>query len=135
MKKVLISLAIGFTIFTGCAGVSDVLEKLPNKYAYVSESHQQRWIMKNPLSVDSNLYVPCKIQEYKFNKNYIIAKIKFHYDMNCVVGFEESKRLKEGKIYYYIIDTVKNVRYGEFDSYEKFNEKLKALNVGLSLDK
>lgn len=135
MIKSLMSILISFVLFFGCAGVSDVLEKLPNKYSYVSESLEQRWIMKNPLSVDSVLYIPCQVLNYKYNKKYIIAKIKFHYNMNCVVGFKESKQLKEGEIYYYIVNTEKNIRYGEFDSYEKFNKKLKVLHVGLSLDK
>lgn len=134
MKKIIMSV-VGFVLVVGCAGVSDILDKLPNGYAYISESHQQKWIMKNPLSVDSNLYIPSVVVEYQHNQNYIIAKIQFHYDINCVVGFKESKRLKEGKIYYYIIDTVKNIRYGEFSDYHKLVEKLKKLKVDLHIEK
>jgi hypothetical protein len=135
MKKIVISSFLGLIIFMGCAGVSDIVEKIPNGYVYGSESKKQKWIMKNPLSIDSDLYIPCKILEYKYDENYIVAKIKFHYSMECIVGFKESKRLKEGKVYYYIIDTVKNIRYGEFDTYEKFIEKLKKLHVSLFLNK
>jgi len=135
MKKIAISSFLGFMIFVGCAGVSDIVEKIPNGYVYGSESKKQKWIMKNPLSIDSDLYIPCKILEYKYDENYIIAKIKFHYNINYgTIGFKESKHLKEGKIYYYIIDTVKNIRYGELDTYEKFIEKLKSLHVNLSLN-
>jgi len=134
MKKIIISIFMGFMVLTGCAGVSDVVEELPNEYVYGDEAPLQKWIMKNPLSLNSDLYIPCKVLEYKYNQNYIIAKIEFHYDMYCVVGFEESKRLKEGKVYYYIIDTVKNIRYGEFDTYEKFTKKLNILKVDLLLE-
>jgi hypothetical protein len=135
MNKIVIIGFLGLIIFMGCAGVSDIVEKLPNGYVYGSESKKQKWIMKNPLSIDSDLYIPCNISEYKYDENYIVAKIKFHYNMECIVGFKESKRLKEGRVYYYIIDTVKNIRYGEFDTYEKFIEKIQKLHVSLSLDK
>ena len=137
MEKIFMSV-VGFILFVGCAGVSDIYKDLPNGYTYISESPMRKSIIfedANSLDQQEKNYIPCKVLKYKYNQNYIIAKIQFHYDMSCVVGYKESKRLKEGYIYYYIIDTVKNIRYGEFDSYEKFNEKLKALNVGLSLDK
>lgn len=131
MIKILISILTVFLILKGCAGVSDVLEKLSNGYVYMSEAPKQKWIMKNPLSIDSDLYIPCQILEYKYNKKYIIAKIKFHYDINCVVGFNESKILKEGKIYYYIIDTEKNIRYGAFQNENTFRKTLNKLNIDL----
>lgn len=131
MIKILISIFTVFMIFKGCAGVSDVVEDLPNEYVYVDEAPQQKWIMKDPLSIDSDLYIPCQILEYKYNKKYIIAKIKFHYDINCVAGFIESKTLKEGKIYYYIIDTEKNIRYGAFQNENTFRKTLNKLNIDL----
>lgn len=119
-------------MFKGCAGLDDVAENLPNKYTYISEAPQQKWIMKSPLSIDSDLYIPCQILDFKYNKNYIIAKIKFHYDINCVVGFNESKTLKEGKIYYYILDTEKNIRYGAFEK-KDYMSKINELGVNLKL--
>jgi len=132
MKKIFIS-TIGLILFMGCAGVSDVVEEIPNNYVYGDEAPQQKWIMKNPLSIDSNLYIPCKILQYKYNQKYIISKIQFHYDMNCIVGFKESKSLKEGQIYYYIIDTVKNIRYGAFETKKEYLKKKKELNVKIEL--
>jgi hypothetical protein len=138
MKKIVISAFLGVIIFMGCAGVSDIYKDLPNGYVYISESSMQKSIIfedANSIEQQSKNYIPCKILEYKYDENYIVAKIKFHYNMECNVGFKESKRLKEGKVYYYIIDTVKNIRYGEFDTYEKFIEKIQKLHVSLSLDK
>jgi hypothetical protein len=112
-------------------GCWDIQEELPNGYIYSTESSQEMWIQKNPLSINSKSYIPCKILEYQYNKRYILAKIKFHYDMNCVVGFEESKMLTEGKIYYYIIDTQKHVRYGAYENISDFNYKLKELKINL----
>jgi hypothetical protein len=125
---------ISLVFMGGCS--SDIVKDLPNEYTYISETPMQKSIIfegATSLKQQEENYIPCKVIKYKFNQNYIISKIKFHYDMNCVVGFKESKRLKEGKIYYYILDTVKNIRYGEFDTYEKFNVKLKTLKVGLEL--
>lgn len=114
-------------------GCWDIRKELPNGYIYSTESNQQIWIQKNPLSINSKAYVPCKILEYKFNKKYILAKIKFHYDMDCVVGFLESKILTEGEIYYYIIDTQKHIRYEAFENKNDFDEKLKELKIKLKL--
>ena len=129
---------IAFLMLVSCGGgISDIVEDIPNGYAYGDEAPQQKWIMfedANSLEQQEKNYIPCKILKYKYNKKYIIAKIKFHYDMYCVVGFAESKQLKEGKIYYYIIDTIKNIRYGAFENYDKFNQKLKALNIDLKID-
>ena len=137
MKKIIMS-TVGFILFMGCAGVSDIYKNLPNGYTYISESPMQKSIIfedANSLRQQEENYIPCKILKYKYNQNYIVAKIQFHYDINCVVGFKESKRLKEGKIYYYIIDTVKNIRYGEFSDYHKLVEKLKKLKVDLHIEK
>lgn len=137
MKKIFMSV-VGLILFIGCTGVSDIYKDLPNGYTYISESPMQKSIIfedANSLEQQERNYIPCKILKYKYNQNYIIAKIQFHYDINCVVGYKESKRLKEGHIYYYIIDTIKNIRYREFTTYEKFNEKLKLLKVDLFLDK
>jgi hypothetical protein len=133
MIKVLTSIFIASIIILGCAGVSDIVEKIPNGYVYTDEASQQKWIMKNPLSVDTDLYIPCKILKYKYNRNYIIAKIQFHYDMNCVVGFKESKNLKEGEIYYYIIDTKNNIRYGAFKNKKYYLKMKKKLNIQIKL--
>ena len=138
MIKVLLSAFVGLIVFVGCGGVSDINEKLSNGYVYIDESPQQKLVMfdsANSLKQQEKNYIPCKILKYKHNKKYIIAKIRFHYDMNCgTIGFKESKQLKEGKIYYYIIDTVKNIRYGAFESYDDFSKQLKRLNVGLKID-
>ena len=76
--------------------------------------------------------LPCTIIKYKYDKKYIIAKIKFHYDINYgTIGFNESKILKEGKIYYYIIDTEKNIRYGAFQNENTFRKTLNKLNIDL----
>jgi hypothetical protein len=117
--------------FVGCL---DIRKKLPNGYIYLTESSQEMWIQKNPLSINSKSYIPCKILEYQYNERYILAKIKFHYDMNCVVGFEESKTLTEGKIYYYIIDSKKHVRYGAYENINDFNHKLKELKINLRFE-
>lgn len=117
---------------TGCgAGVSDIVEELPNGYVYGDEASKQKWIMKNPLSIGSELYIPCQVIEYKYDKQYIIAKIRFHYDQNFVVGFIESKVLKEGQNYYYIIDTKNNLRYGPYQSKEEFIKEITAMDIGL----
>jgi len=128
--------AIVLVILNGCAGVSDIYEELPNGYVYVSESKEQKVIVKNPLSLNSNLYVPSIILDYKYNRDYIIAKIQFHYNSrDGSIGFQEQKRLKEGNVYYYIIDTKRDMRYGEFSNYQTFLKKLKELNVSLVIDK
>lgn len=134
----LINIIAVLTLVNCGGGISDITEDISNGYVYSDEAPQQKWIMfenANSLEQQEKNYIPCKILKYKYNKKYIIAKIKFHYDMNCVVGFRESKQLKEGKIYYYIIDTIKNIRYGAFKNYDKFNHKLKVLKVELKIDK
>lgn len=131
MKKFIFSI-FSVIIMIGCgAGVSDIVEDLPNNYTYMSESLQQKLIMKNPLSIDSDAYIPCQVIDYKYNEQYIIAKIKFHYDMNCVVGFKERNILKEGKIYYYIIDTKKDIRYGAYKDLDELTKKKELLNIEL----
>ena len=136
MKKIFIGI-IGTVLFFGCAGVSDIYKDLSNRYMYVDEASKYKYIIfkkANSITEQESNTIPCTILEYKFNQNFIIAKIKFHYDINYgTVGFKESKRLEEGKIYYYIINTVKNIRYGEFDTYKKFNKRLEVLKVDLSL--
>jgi hypothetical protein len=127
---------IGLVLFLGCGGVSDAVEKLSNKYVYMDESNTQKFIMfegGSSLIEQEKNYIPCQILKYKDNKNYIIAQIKFHYEMGFVVGFEESKKLKEGQIYYYIIDTNKNVRYGPFEDKEIYMQQKKALNIKIKL--
>lgn len=121
-------------VIVGCAGVSDVYKKLTNGYIYVSESEKQKYITKNPLQVNSKLYIPCEVLEYKFNKRYIIAKIRFYYKSEYPVGFNENRQLKRGEIYYYIIDTINNKRYGAFDNFEQFNHMLKRLHIELVID-
>ena len=134
MRKNIIIGAFIALIYIGC-GVSDIVKKLPNEYVYMSESPSQKWIMNNDSkSIDAKDYIPCKIQKYVYDNKYIIAKIKFHYDMHCAVGFKESKVLKDGKIYYYIIDTSKDVRYGPFAKKEDFNKQKLKLGIKLKLD-
>lgn len=131
MIKFLLSV-FSLLLIQGCgAGVSDINQDLPNNYIYVSEAPEQKWIAKKPLSVNSNLYIPCRILKYKYDKRYIIAKIRFHYDQSSVVGFIESKALKEGKNYYYIIDTENNLRYGPYQSKEEFIKEITAMDIGL----
>ena len=115
----------------GCgAGVSDEFKKLPNGYVYIEESSKHKWIMKNPLPANSDLYVPCQVVNYHiYKKQYIIAKIKFLHDDICAVGFVESQYLKYDKLYFYIIDTKKEVRYGPFKTFANFKEQLNALNI------
>lgn len=130
--NIIISVFIAL-IYTGC-GVSDIVKKLPNEYVYMSESSSQKWIINNDSkSIDAKDYIPCKIVKYAYDNKYIIAKIKFHYDLNCAVGFSESKKLKEGNIYYYIIDTSKDVRYGPFATKENFDKQKLKLGIKLEL--
>jgi len=139
MVKGLISGFLGLIVFVGCGGVSDIYKDLPNGYMYVDEAPLYKYIIlkkAHTLIEQEENTIPCSVLNYTYNQNYLIAKIKFHYDMNYgTTGFKESKRLKEGQIYYYIIDTKKNIRYGAFDTYEKFAKKLKILKVDLSLEK
>ena len=130
-KNIIIS-ALTALIYTGC-GVSDIVKSLPNNYVYMSEAPVQKWIMHNPLGINSSNYIPCKIEKYTYDNKYIIAKIKFHYDMHCAVGYDESKTLKEGKIYYYIIDTSKDIRYGPFETKKAFDKQKQNLGVKLKL--
>ncbi len=132
VKKIL-SVIVLVVLFIGC-GVSDIVKDLPNKYVYMSEAPKEKWIMNNDSKViNSKDYIPCKIESYAYDKRYIIARIKFHYDMNCPVGFKESKTLKEGRIYYYILDTTKDQRYGPFEQKKEFVKKKRELAIGLKL--
>ena len=131
-KNILSSVSLA-VLLAGC-GVSDIVKDLPNEYVYSSESSNDKWIMNNDSkTIDAKDYIPCKIEEYAHNKRYIIAMIRFHYDINCPVGFKESKVLKEGKIYYYILDTLKDKRYGPFEQKKDFEEKKRELGVDLKL--
>lgn len=132
MVKNIILIMLSLIFFIGCS-VSDIVKTLHNNYVYTSESSKQRWIMKNPLSINSKDYIPCKIEKYSFDNNFILAKIKFHYDMNCVVGFDESKVLKEGNIYYYILNIKDDIRYGPFETKEAFNKQKQKLGIKLKL--
>ena len=127
-----------FGLMFSIVGCWDIQEELPNGYKYISEqgSIEYQYIIyekATSLIKQENNAIPCKILDYKFNKKYILAKIKFHYDMDCAVGFEESKILIEGKIYYYIIDTQKNVRYGAYKDKRDFDNKIKELKIELKL--
>ena len=120
-------------------GCWDIQEELPNGYKYISEQHTVEYeyiVFEEATSLieEEKNTIPCKVLNYKYNERYILAKIKFHYDMNCVVGFEESKTLTEGKIYYYIIDTKKHVRYGAYENINDFNHKLKELKINLRFE-
>jgi len=42
--------------------------------------------------------------------------------------YNQNKQLEEGKIYYYILDTKKHIRYGEYNKVT-FNKKIKELNM------
>ena len=60
MQKNIIIGALIALVYTGC-GVSDIVNKLPNKYVYMSESPTQKWIMNNDSkSIDAKDYIPCK---------------------------------------------------------------------------
>ena len=53
--------------------------------------------------------------------------------MHYTIGFNESKTLKEGKTYYYIIDTLKDARYGPFEEKKDFIIQKSKLGIKLNL--
>ena len=129
MKQILLS---GFLsiIIIGCW---DIQKELPHGYKYIDEvnNRSSKYIIfedSSSLKEQESNSIPCTIVKYKFNQNYILVKIKFHYDKNLNVGFNESKQLVEGKIYYYILDTKKHIRYGAYNKVS-FNKKIKKLNM------
>jgi len=133
MNKLVISFSL--LVFIGCGG-GDWSENLGNDYIYISESSKQEWIMFEGakfLEEANQNYIPCDIIDYRYNSQYIIAKIKFHYQNECVVGFKESKELKEGKIYYYIIDKENNLRYGAYSDKNSFKKQIQKLRIELEL--
>jgi len=125
-------------LFIGCIliiviGCWDIQNELPNGYKYIDKANSKsaKYIIledSSSLKEQESNSIPCTIVKYKFNQNYILVKIKFHYNKNLNVGFNESKRLEEGKNYYYILDTKKHIRYGEYNEVT-FNKEIKKLNM------
>ena len=129
MKKILL---IGL-ILLNITGCWDIQEEISSGYKYIEEVNNKnsKYILfegANSLKEQENNSIPCTILKYIVTKNYILVKIKFHYKKNFVVGFNESKHLIEGGIYYYIIDTKKHIRYGEYNKIN-FNKEMKKLNM------
>lgn len=65
--KIYIFLLLCLLIATSCGGISDYVKELPGGYEYVSESKTDQLIHGN------NILIPCTVNSYSYNKNFIVA--------------------------------------------------------------
>ena len=105
-----------------CGGwIGDSIEELPGTYEFVFEGGDFNYIYGG---VKNQKVIPCNVEKYNFNDDYIIAYQKACKD--CII--EHDVKQKEGSFYYWIIDVKKDTLYS-FSTREDYMEKRKELGV------
>lgn len=103
---------------------SDYTDDLGQGYTFVSESNANQFIYGNDTSGKNA--IPCTVEAFVFDENYIIAKQKDNPD--CM-----KEDLSNVPLSYWIIDKRNKMNYGPFDSLTFINKR-KELKVPPSLN-
>jgi len=109
-------------LLTSCGGwVGDSIEELPGTYEFVFEGGDYNYIYGG---VKNEKVIPCKVESYNYDKDYIIAYQKA--SKNCVI--EHNVKQEEGSLYYWVIDVKADTLYS-FSNKSDYLEKRKELGV------
>lgn len=129
MKHKMIVILICFFI-TGCVDGGDYIISLPNNYLLdASPAHHIVLYRADGISIDMQNYIPPKVVELGWNSRYIIAKqygMKKEYPNNPDNDYEIPD---ESKIYYWILDTEEQIKYGPYESFKEYTSKINELGI------
>lgn len=109
----------------------DVLEDLGGGFYYVSESRNDRIIVKNP-RLESDPYIPCRVESFAYDDGYILARQ--HVLSKCTIEPSHDGPMKEfiGQDRYWIIDK-RTGSIGKSLSLAEFKTKAEELRLSADL--
>lgn len=117
-------------LITGCGGGTSYEIELPNDYELYADSNDYIVIYhKVGTSRDDKNTLPPTIVEISWNERFIIAKqygMKKKYPNNIDNSYEIPDK---SKVYYWILDTENQIKYGPYKYLNEFNNKKEELNI------
>ena len=113
-----------FAILIYSCSVGDYNTDLGDDYLFVSESNANQFIY-NVADTTGRRSVPCTVEKFKFDEQYIVAKQKPNSDCSNKGFLDSTSR-------FYIIDKKKHVEYGPLDSIT-YQKKVELLSINLDL--
>ena len=108
--------AIIIVFITSCGpGTTDWSYELPNGYRISRYNSKEVFVAGGRACTSDPKYIKCSVTDFAYDDRYVFTK-------HC---------LNDDEMYYYILDTEKELLYGAYDNMEKMKIKAKELGVGV----
>jgi len=112
------------------AGCGDYTDELPGNYHYYSEGSDDSVIVPKDWQ-DGEAYIPCNIEAFKVNEDFIIARQRAKRD--CFWQGRNPLNQELNVEYFWIIDAAQDQIYGPYEK-SAYQKKSKDMGVPEELD-